>query len=163
MEGTFQHLVRSEYSCSTFKKQLTSHTPHANSWAGQPGTRNCSHSCGHQPCTLQSGKSRHFKCKVTIMDQRENFWWDNIWRPCWSTPDNPVPLWTGLSLAFGEQDDNLVSKCFLLPQWKGLTALAHKVTGTHHNPGLQERPTAQNKKGPGMSASPSWGEYLQGL
>lgn len=70
IEGTFQQLAHSEYSCSTFKKQLTSYTPHAkadaralpspvSSWAGQPGTRSCSHPCGHQPCTLQSGKSRH--------------------------------------------------------------------------------------------------------
>lgn len=33
IEGTFQHLVHSEYSCSTFKNQLTSHTPHAKAAA----------------------------------------------------------------------------------------------------------------------------------
>lgn len=70
IEGTFQHLAHTEYSHSTFKKPLTSHTPHAkaaaralpspaSSWAGQPRTRNCSHPCAHQPCTLQNGKSRH--------------------------------------------------------------------------------------------------------
>lgn len=60
-----------------------------------------------------------------------------------------------ISPTFGE-DDSLVSKCFLLPQWRGLaapSALAHEVTGTpHNNLVLQERPTVQNKKDPGMPA-----------
>lgn len=84
-----------------------------------------------------------FKCKVTIGDQRKFLMRQNLetmliytWQSC-----NP---WTRLSLAFGEQDNLLVSECFLLPHWGGLTAIwapAHKITGTHHDLVLQERPT----------------------
>ena len=46
-------------------------------------------------------------------------------------------LWTRLSLPFGEQDDNLASKCFLLLRQRGLIALlalAHKVTRNTYPP-----------------------------
>lgn len=46
-------------------------------------------------------------------------------------------LWTRLSSPFGEQDDNLVSKCLLLLQQRGLIALlalAQKVTRNMYPP-----------------------------
>lgn len=78
-------------------------------------------------------------------------------------------LWTRLSPPFGEQDDNLASKCFLLLQERGLIAqlaLAGKVTRNRDPswPGASgETKGTKQKEGFENTSLPFWGGYLWDL